>query len=153
MKKGLKIGIADILIVAFFIGVFCGVYYFLNNRSKTQKSTEHSSVRVTLEVKKARDGLFEAITVGDEIYEKVNNIYLGKIVDKSITEAKEYTTDSINGIMKEEIVPQRYDITVTFEGPPSEYSKIGHELSAKGKGFMCNGYIIGLEEEIKNENN
>lgn len=160
--KGLKIGklnildISIILVVIIFIGIF-GVNNLKNENSVAAGT---NSVTSTFSYNFFVEGLSDTssgmLQVGDEVYDKVANTYIGKIKELEIVDAKAFV-EKENGELIECTVPGKIDVNMMVETEGTikngEYLAnglirilVGNTKEIKTKYLMCTGTVAGIEK-------
>ena len=118
-------------------------------------STEPVELMVQLTIKDK--SLVDAINVGDRVTMSLTEKDGGVIKDMRVEPAVQMVFNSIDGIYKNEIIPDKYDIYLTVE-TEAEISdlvaktgdiiiQVGAEVPIRGKGYASSGFI--LERNVK----
>ncbi len=118
-------------------------------------STEPVELMVQLTIKDK--SLVDAINVGDRVTMSLTEKDGGVIKDMRVEPAVQMVFNSIDGIYKNEIIPDKYDIYLTVE-TEAEISdlvaktgdiiiQVGAEVPIRGKGYASSGFI--LESNVK----
>lgn len=109
-----KISIIDILVVLAIAVLALGVYsrFFVGNE---KVETASSRIEYTMKIKEVRMGTVDALKdFKGPITSDTTKEYMGDIVDVTYTDAKK-AVELENGQIKEAVLPERYDVTVTVQ--------------------------------------
>lgn len=141
MKK--KFNVIDILIILFIVlavggGTFA-VRSFMNRGSGETK-------QIVLEVTDKEENFCKVIKKDDEVYDGVENVKLGKVVDFEIKDAEIDSISSIDGTIKHTKIPERYDILLTIEIPQETDVQVGKQLWIESSMYKCSGYILEVND-------
>ncbi len=106
-----KISIVDILVVLAILVAAFGIYTrFIIGNEMVETSSSH--IEYVLKVQEVRKGTVEALDkYKGPVYDTTTKEYLGDIVSVEYTDAKK-AVETVNGQMRETIVPDRYDCMV-----------------------------------------
>lgn len=149
--------IAIVLIVIVCVGVF-GLTR-LNSSKEGTVATGNNSVSskftYTISIKGISETSRDMLKVGDEVYDKVSNTYIGKIKDLIIAEAQG-TIDKENGEVVVAKMPGKIDVDLIIETDGTikngEYLAnglirimVGNFKEIKTKYLMCAGTVYSIE--------
>lgn len=116
-EKGRLFGILnifDFFVILLIISIFAGVY-FVFIREDNSITKENVKVRYELKLEESWKELYiDAFSIGEKVYFKESDIFIGTIVDKKVEDAWEYESD-INGDWKYTKTEGFYFITLTIE--------------------------------------
>ena len=135
--------IVDIFIIAAVIAIGAVAYTILTATVSNQ-GTVNNNYEVVLEIKNVDKNLCQAVKNDAKVYDKIQNIHIGTVMDSSYEKSYEYTTSVINGQIKKEIIPDKYDIFLKMSINTTEDTYVGKFMSIKTKDFMGSGYIISV---------
>ncbi|MFV0502963.1 MAG: DUF4330 domain-containing protein [Lachnospirales bacterium] len=152
-KIGGKIAIVDILIVL----ALCLLMYFLNILSTPESIQADDGIKnqFTIEIINVKAGMGDTITIGDDLYDSLKNVKIGKIVDSytepymNLTENNEtnsYDNVPINGLENIYIVIEANLTTNPNSTSAGNFDvMVGKEVFVKSKSFAGNGYVVKLD--------
>ena len=160
MKIG-KLNIIDLSIVLIVI-LFIGVYAFAKissqstNNLDTTNSVVQSKFKYTILIESLSGTSSEMFKIGDELFDKVSNVCIGKIVNLEVTTAKGLLEKS-NGEIIEAEMPGKIDVKLDVETNGSikngEYLAndlirimVGSDKQIKTKYVMCSGTLMNIEK-------
>lgn len=162
--KEIKLGklnildIAIILIIIVFIGIF--IFNKISTSTDTNSNIINSNIVTTFKYNFLIENLSETsknmIKIGDEVYDKVSNVNIGKIANIEIMDAKDFIEKS-NGEIIEAKTPGKIDVKLTIETngeiKNGEYLAnnlirimVGNLKPIKTKYLMCSGTVVGIEK-------
>jgi len=137
------VDITIILLVIIFAGIF-GISYIKSNDDgvvAVGNNSASTKFAYTISVEGLSKTSAEMFKIGDDIYDKVSNTYIGKIVELEITDAKG-VLEKENGEAILTNVPGKIDVKL----------KIETEGNIKNGEYLANGLIrimVGNFKEIK----
>lgn len=153
-NRKFKISIIDVLIVLVFALVIVLGVKIIN---KTQVSSmDIPDIEFTAEIKMQDESFFEAISIGDDIYDSVKGGYLGKVTKVDKKPASDIAEDKQNGKFVKSYYEGKYDVYVTICGTPGTFNnktimfaskeiRIGDEVFIRNKNYAGHGYVTGLD--------
>ncbi len=134
-----KISIIDILVVLAIVVAAFGVYtrFFVGNE-KVETAASH--IEYKMKIQEVRIGTVNALNdYKGAIYDTTTKEYLGDIASVEYTEAKK-AVETVNGQMKEAVLPERYDcmVTVRVDGKinSSGYYTATNQALAAGSSYV-----------------
>ena len=153
--------IAIVLIVIIFIGVFA-ISHMQSNEDGTVvtgNSNVATKFTYTISISNLAETSPKMIEIGDEIYDKVSNTCIGKIVEIETTEALGLI-EKENGEILEKSMPGRVDVNLKIETDGTikngEYLAnglirimVGNFREIKTKYLMCSGTISSIDRVEK----
>lgn len=155
-----KLNVLDlgiILIVLAFVGVFVSQKIEASevNSVEAGNTNVSSQFTYTILVEGLSDTSSEMIKVGDDVYDRISNTYIGKIKELEITPAQGLL-EKTNGEMIRSTVPGKIDIRMKVETEGTirngEYLAnglirimVGNLKEIKTKYLMCSGTIVEME--------
>ena len=155
-----KFNILDIsifIIIALFIGIFAFNKLNVQNESGNivTSNANQSTFSYTILVEGLSESSRDMFRIGDDVYDKVSNVYIGKIANLEITPAKGLI-DKNNGEIIESTVPGKIDVKIGVETNGTikngEYLAndlirimVGNLKQIKTKYVMCMGTILDIE--------
>ncbi len=109
-----RVSVIDIIVIIIAVVLVFAVYakFHSNERISTMKNTD--TVTYVFSVKGVREGIPDAIRVGDSFYDEENDVCLGKIVDMQTSDAVR-VVQKTDGTQAEGPVEGRYDVLFTVE--------------------------------------
>lgn len=110
-----KISIVDILVVIIIVGVIGGLYYKFGKSSTVTPFTKTDTVQVTYYHEDVPNYIVDNISIGDIVKDRVQNVDLGKVVNRIKGSDISFNADS-NGVVVVSQKPGYSSITVTSEG-------------------------------------
>lgn len=117
-KKGKIFGIfniLDVLVLLAIVLVVGGLAIRNNLLNMVKVASSDSEIEFSIHVERLRDYSYDALTIGDTLYDSETGASLGKITDKKKTEYKE-RVDLPNGTVTFATLPDRYTVTITVLG-------------------------------------
>lgn len=153
-----KLNVVDLTIILFVVIFFVifGVGKIKNSGDNiTPTSSSNITFSYTLKVEGISETSRDMLKVGDEVYEREANTYIGKIKNLEITEAKSQLQKN-NGEIIETKMPTKIDVTMEIETTGiiknDEYLAnnlirimVGATEKVKTKYLMCTAKVIDLE--------
>ena len=149
--------IVIILIVIIFVGGFAISHIKTNDDGTvaTGNSSVSTKFTYTISISNLADTSPKMIEIGDEIYDKVSNTCIGKIVEVETTEALGLI-ETENGEIIEKTMPGRVDVNLKIETDGTvkngEYLAnglirimVGNFREIKTKYLMCSGTISSID--------
>jgi len=149
---------AIILVVVVFAVIFVGVHS--NNMDENSVTAGSNSVAnkfsYTILVEGLSDTSAEMLQIGDDVYDKISNTYIGKISKLEIEEAQGLL-EKENGEVIRATLPGKIDVRMTIETDGTikngEYLAnglirimVGNQKQIKTKYLMCMGTIASIEK-------
>ena len=152
MKK--KFGIFDIIIVLLLICAMFFAYKIVLGDKIVDK--EREQVTFTVEVKCAEEDLVLAMKQGDIVYNSINDIMLGKVVNVETKDATEITTNSNKGVFKVDNYENQKHVYLTIHGYADSVNdkhiilaekelKVGTDISVESAKYVSSGYIVEID--------
>ena len=146
-EKGKLFGIINIidLLIIIFVALVAWIFvmFFSSNSNITQ---ETKKCRITVEMTALEKYLCDAVAEDKQIFDKIQNQPLGKLVEKRIEPCVEYNVVPSTGEYKETAVIDRYDVELDIEVESVEDMYVGKRMSLQTKDFTGSGYIIKIAE-------
>lgn len=149
--------LAIILIIILFIGIFLITKNSASSNlsSNVENSGTTNSFIYTIKIEGLSETSTEMFKIGDDVYDKVSNVYIGKISNLEITNSIGLI-DRNNGEIVEAEVPRKIDVklSITTNGTinDGEYLAnnlirilVGNTKQIKTKYIMCTGTITSIE--------
>ena len=148
-----KFNIIDALVVLVVLGVVAGGVWFFSGTRDVQTTY----ARYIVELRQARPGYANLISIGGEIRDSVRNYLLGTVTAVHYQPAVQVNFNHQTGTFEEIIVPDRYDIHITIEGPASitqseiringQPIRVGMDKFLRMHTFAGIGIVIGIDIE------
>lgn len=145
-----KINIIDvcvILIIAIAIGV---TYFKFNLSAHSDVTTTNSKATYTIRATKVRSFTADSISVGDKVFDRETDKFVGTVVDVTKKGATDYIELNNGSVVKAD-VPERYNVDVTIECPA--IVRGGAIVTESGKQIYVNQqgayYTQTVETEFK----
>lgn len=113
-KKGKlfgKINLVDISVILIIIIAVAATYFKFNLSAHSDVTRSDAEVIVTLRATGVRDFTVDAYEVGDKVYDDESGKYVGEIVEKTTTEAKDHLTKT-DGTVSEQLLPERSNLII-----------------------------------------
>lgn len=159
-NKKVKFNGIDVLIIVLIIAVACAGFYILYGRNQAGVvSAQDTKVTVVVELTGREQNLADEIKVGDTVMIGEKDKMPAVVENVEIVPAKMTGYDTINGAVKNSLIPGQVDIRITMSGDGSETEKsveisgvsirVGEETVVASKGWAGKGYVIGLETDSK----
>lgn len=147
-----RLNLLDILILLLALLILAGGTWFLTSRSQKSNATDADTdtMIVVLEVKKQYGAFEKMLSRGEILYDNIQNVEFGELVDYAIVPTEETTVSRVDGEVHTAIVPDRYDFHLSIRIPSDEKIVVGKNLSIKAKLYKCAGYVIDVQEENGN---
>ncbi len=149
-----KISVIDILVVLAIVIAAFGVYtrFFMGNE-KVETASSH--IEYTMRVSEVRQGTVDALKdFMGPVYDFTTKEYMGDIVNVTFEEAVG-ANETINGQMRESVIPERYDavLTIRVDGKinSSGYYNANNQAIASGGKLIFNSKAAkttGVIEEV-----
>ncbi len=121
-----KISIIDLLVIVFILAGIFGSYAVVQkvkggkvlteNKALIKQDNTLDMLEVKMRLKEVRSMTRDSVHVGDEVYAKDTNKYLGEITDVIVEPAKRIIT-GFNGNAAEADVPERMDVVLVVQVP------------------------------------
>lgn len=145
-EKGKLFGIINIvdLFIIIFLVVAGGVVYSYFN-TITRENNENKAYNVILEVQKVDEDVCKAMQKGKTVFDKIENVPFGTLVDFEYYPSEEYSISEIDASVKKVTIPDSYDAKITMKIKTGEDIYIGKQLSIMTKDFTASGHVIGIE--------
>ena len=158
--KGRFLGIInflDMTVLLTIILLIGSIFYTYPNRINS-KYIEHPSknqeIFVTLFITGIRDISVRAVNEGDLFRDSETKATLGRVIDKTVSNAQMVTTNEAGDVIYT-FIPERYDMKITLEcrGTISEDNvkisnepiHIGESIILESKILKTNGVVFGIE--------
>ena len=114
MKK-CKFNIVDIsVILLILILVLAATVKFRNYNKTDDETAKIDTIDYKIKISNVRNYTVDAFVVGDTVYDSQNNVEIGKIKEKEVTEARGYEVIR-SGKIVETKVPNKYDLVLVIE--------------------------------------
>ena len=139
------INIIDLCILLFGALVIAVVVIFFS--ANTTMDAAVKQTKITIEVTAIEKDLCDAIRPNKNIFDRIQNKALGKLVDVKVEPSEEYNISIETGEHVKTNVPDRYDVILEIEAESAEDLYVGKRMSVETKDFMAAGYIIDIEKE------
>ncbi len=141
-----KLNLLDItlvLVIVIFVSVFAVTHFKASEDGTVTTGTNsvNTNFTYTISVNGLSDTSKEMIRSGDEVYDKVSNTYIGKIVEVNIKEAQG-TLEKDNGEIILATMPGKIDVDL----------KVETNGTVKNGDYLANGLIrimVGNFKEVK----
>ena len=107
-----KLNVLDIAIlgvIVLFIGIFAVNKLGDTNENVVESASTSTNFSYTITIESLSDTSADMFRVGDEVYDKVSNVYIGKISSLEINDAIGLI-DKDNGEIVEATVPGKIDV-------------------------------------------
>ena len=147
-EKGKLFGIMNIIdlcVLSFGALVIAVVVMFFSANSTMD--TEAKQTKITIEVTAIEKDLCDVMRPNKNIFDRIQNKALGKLVDVKIEPSEEYNISIETGEHVKSSVPDRYNAKLLIEAESAEDLYVGKRMSVETKDFMASGYIIDIEKE------
>ena len=147
-EKGKLFGIMNIIdlcVLSFGALVIAVVVMFFSANSTMD--TEAKQTKITIEVTAIEKDLCDVMRPNKNIFDRIQNKALGKLVDVKIEPSEEYNISIETGEHVKSSVPDRYNAKLLVEAESAEDLYVGKRMSVETKDFMASGYIIDIEKE------
>lgn len=154
-KKKLNIiDYAIILLVVAAIGA--GAYLLKNTLNQHSQGNDASTVTFEVFLQEQHTYLSEAAreAIGEELLLSQKEKDYGTLRDVKVAPAKKAIPDKVNGIFREEILPDKYDITLVIEAKAAVSDmgisigqtplRTGTQMVVGNKKFAASGYIFNI---------
>ncbi|MDP4152333.1 MAG: DUF4330 domain-containing protein [Bacillota bacterium] len=118
MKKSKLFGlfnILDVAIILFVIAALAGMAAKTNLLSAVKSDVKDSAIEFKVKIYKIRDFSYNAVNIGDVIYDSETGVEIGTVADKKI-EPNMTLIENLNGTFSQQPSPEYYDMTLTVEG-------------------------------------
>lgn len=147
-----RLNFLDIAILLFAVLILAGGTWFFASRNKKTADAfaDGDTTIVVLEVKKQYGAFEKMLTRGEILYDNIQNVEFGELVDYTILPAEETAVSQIDGEVHTAVVPDRYDFHLSIRVPSDEKIVVGKNLSIKAKLYKCSGYVIDVIAETQN---
>lgn len=139
------INIIDLCILVFGALVIAVVVMFFSANSTMDAAVKQT--KITIEVTAIEKDLCDAMRPHKNIFDRIQNKSLGKLVDVKVEPSEEYNISTETGEHVKSKVPDRYDAELLIEAESAEDLYVGKRMSVETKDFTAAGYIIGIEKE------
>ncbi len=139
------INIIDLFILLFGALVIAIVVMFFSANSAMDGVVKQT--KITIEVTAIEKDLCDVMRPHKNIFDRIQNKSLGRLVDVEIEPSEEYNISIETGEHVKSNVPDRYDAILTIEAESAEDLYVGKRMSVETKDFMAAGYIIDIEKE------
>lgn len=142
-----KINILDLsVVVVILLAAFLCFAKFSSFADKSINSGEKQVV-YTLKAKAIRQLSCDAIEIGDKLYDKETNAYIGTIIEKRQEPATEYVNMVDGSITKKAEIPNKYDLYFDVECS-AEVNDNGYYMSGT-KEIATNGALNVYTNKIE----
>lgn len=151
--------LAILFVVIVFVGIFATNRLQANEKNSVEAGNVSASNQFTYTI--LIEGLSttskEMLQVGDDVYDRISNTYIGKIAALEITDAQGLL-EKTNGEMIRSTVPGKIDVRMEIETEGTvrngEYLAnglirimVGNLKQIKTKYLMCSGTIVEMGEK------
>ena len=150
--------LAILFVVIVFVGIFASNHLQANEKNSIEAGNTNVSNKFiyTILIEGLSDTSKEMLQVGDEVYDKISNTYIGKIAELEITEAQGLL-EKLNGEVIHSTIPGKIDVRMKIQTDGmvknGEYLAnglirimVGNLKQIKTKYLMCSGTIVEMEE-------
>lgn len=151
-----------ILVIIIFVGAIGITHITSNNSDVVQAGNSNLGTKFTytISINNLAETSADMLKVGDDVYERVSNTYIGKISKLDIREAKG-NLETASGDIILATLPERIDVDITIETDGTirnnEYLAnglirimVGNLKEIKTKYVMCSGTVSSIDrEEVK----
>lgn len=154
--KRFKIGILDIIIIAFVIIGIClaAAYFSIGSQDVVVKAPE---VIYKVEFKSVPIDVLDLFKAGDELKDSVKGGALGSVINVEIRDNLEIREDIINDRFVESSFGNKKDVVLTVKGKPTTFDKknikfatvnikVGEMLYITTDKYTYSGYVIEMEK-------
>lgn len=121
-----KISIIDLLVIIIILAGLCGSYaafqkvkggkVLTENKALLKQDSTLDMLEVRMRLEEVRSMTRDSVHIGDEVYAKDTNKYLGEITDVEVEPAKRVIT-GFSGDTAEAEVPERMDVILVVQIP------------------------------------
>lgn len=111
-----KINIIDLCVILVIIAAIGVTVFKFGFSAHSNVSATNGTVTYTVTTKGVRNFTVKSFKVGDKMYDKENDKYMGDVVSVSSEPAMDYITCA-DGSIKYVSLPERYDLTVVVSSP------------------------------------
>ncbi len=139
------INIIDLCILIFGALVVAVVVMFFSANTTMDGAVKQT--KITIEVTAIEKDLCDVMRPHKNIFDRVQNKSLGRLVDVKIEPSEEYNISIETGEHVKSEVPDRYDAILEIEAESAEDLYVGKRMSVETKDFTAAGYIIDIEKE------
>ena len=130
-----KINIIDICVILVVVMAIAVTYFKFNFSAHSDVVTSNATATYTIRAYKVRSFTADAIAVGDKVFDKETDKFVGTVTAVSSAQAKDFVTLS-DGVVKSAPMPDRYDVEVSIECPV--VVKNGATITESGKQLYLN---------------
>lgn len=128
--KKMNVNIVDIVLIVVLMAIAVLLIYkfsSVNKGSEVNVIKTNATIEYKAEIKGARIYTADAIKVGDKVYDRAKNTYMGEVTEVEINPHYEYLLDAKNVLSPVE-KPDYYDISLRIKAPVTDKSS-GYFLS------------------------
>ncbi len=111
-----RINIIDLCVILVIIAAIGVTVFKFKFSAHSDVSASNGTVTYTVTTNGVRDFTVKQFKVGDKMYDKENDKYMGDVVSVSSEPAMDYITCA-DGSIKYVVMPERYDLTVVVSSP------------------------------------
>lgn len=157
MKK--KWTLIDTLITA--VALIAVIFSATKLAPSILNSKENSTVEFTVLLSDREQGFSKAFGVGDKVTLSLTEKDGGVIKSVSAQEANQMVYNSMTGVYSNITNPDKEDITLVITADCSiddiaiktgdTAIKVGVDIPVRGKGYATSGYIIDINDDVKEE--
>lgn len=150
--------LAILFVIIVFVGIFASNHLHVNEKNSIETGNANVSNKFmyTILIEGLSDTSKEMLQVGDDVYDKISNTYIGKIAELEITEAQGLL-EKLNGEVIHSTIPRKIDVRMKIQTDGTvkngEYLAnglirimVGNLKQIKTKYLMCSGTIVEMEE-------
>ena len=150
--------LAILFVIIVFVGIFASNHLHVNEKNSIETGNANVSNKFmyTILIEGLSDTSKEMLQVGDDVYDKISNTYIGKIAELEITEAQGLL-EKVNGEVIHSTIPGKIDVRMKVQTDGTvkngEYLAnglirimVGNLKQIKTKYLMCSGTIVEMEE-------
>ncbi len=156
-KKKAKINVFDIFIALIVVAAIAVVYMFFTSRDNIVEVNSNATVTYKVEFQNVYDEIAYTTKIGDPIRDGVSKINVGEIVDFDVSPTIRVTEDTIAGVAKNVVVPERFNVTLTIEAPAVVTDGsvsvngtdilVGQQMHMQSKHFSGSGFCVAVSYE------
>lgn len=152
--KKKKLNAVDIVIILLVLAIGVGGFFVLRSRNEIVNSGGMKTITYTVEGQNVVENAANMPKIGDEVYNSSTSEFLGTLTDVKVEPQKRIAYNNTKGVYEKYDVPGLFTVYVTISGDGFDtekditvngtVTKVGKELSVKGKGYAFMGYIVGV---------
>lgn len=115
-EKKFKLNIVDLFVVIVVILVLVGAYLKFSKFNNKTNSSSSTTISYSININNVRNYSLEAYEIGDNVYDSLTGVNIGKITAVSEVDATNYEVGT-NGESVKVVNPYRKDVVLTVETP------------------------------------